>query len=232
MAAAELSPRTQREGEGMRGSPAPFSADEDTILRRYAETRDPALKAELSARFLPLARALALRYRRASEPLDDLVQVASLGLVKALTASTPAEGSASSPTRRPPSSASFAGTSGTASGTSASRAVFRSVPRPYPEPRRNWRRRREGRRRRRRSRLASGLTEDEVLEAIQAEEGSSDAVTRCAREPRPARVARARGGSGWGGVRLRTGGVPRGRRLERRSTSASRPCCGFASTRI
>ena len=44
MAAAELSPRTQREGEGMRGSPAPFSADEDTILRRYAETRDPSFQ--------------------------------------------------------------------------------------------------------------------------------------------------------------------------------------------
>ncbi len=92
MAAAELSPRTQREGEGMRGSPPPFSADEDTILRRYAETRDPALKAELSARFLPLARALALRYRRASEPLDDLVQVASLGLVKALDGFDPGRG--------------------------------------------------------------------------------------------------------------------------------------------
>ncbi len=38
---------------------------------------------ELIVRHLPLARALALRYARGSEPLDDLVQVASLGLVKA-----------------------------------------------------------------------------------------------------------------------------------------------------
>ncbi len=35
-------------------------------------------------RFLPLARQLARRYQRGGEPLDDLVQVASLGLLKAI----------------------------------------------------------------------------------------------------------------------------------------------------
>jgi RNA polymerase sigma-B factor len=59
-------------------------ADENELLRRYAETRDPRLKEELVKRFLPLARSLALRYRGASEQLEDLIQVASLGLVKAL----------------------------------------------------------------------------------------------------------------------------------------------------
>ena len=57
---------------------------ETELLRRYAETGDPALKEELVHRFLPLARSLALRYRGASEQLEDLIQVASLGLVKAL----------------------------------------------------------------------------------------------------------------------------------------------------
>ena len=35
-------------------------------------------------RLLPLARRMARRYRRSDEPLDDLVQVATLGLIKAI----------------------------------------------------------------------------------------------------------------------------------------------------
>jgi RNA polymerase sigma-B factor len=58
--------------------------NEDALLRRYATTRDPQLKEELVHRFLPLARSLALRYRGTPEQLEDLIQVASLGLVKAL----------------------------------------------------------------------------------------------------------------------------------------------------
>jgi RNA polymerase sigma-B factor len=57
---------------------------ETELLRRYAETGHPALKEELVHRFLPLARSLALRYRGSSEDIEDLIQVASLGLVKAL----------------------------------------------------------------------------------------------------------------------------------------------------
>ncbi len=62
----------------------PGNRDEALLLRRYAQTRDPGLRDELTERFLPLARSLALRYRGASEQLEDLVQVANLGLVKAL----------------------------------------------------------------------------------------------------------------------------------------------------
>lgn len=45
---------------------------------------DRAARDELIERFLPLARGLATRYRASSESLDDLFQVASLGLVKAV----------------------------------------------------------------------------------------------------------------------------------------------------
>ena len=66
--------------------------NEDALLRRYATTRDPQLKEELVRRFLPLARSLALRYRATPEPLEDLIQVASLGLVKALDGFDPERG--------------------------------------------------------------------------------------------------------------------------------------------
>jgi RNA polymerase sigma-B factor len=45
---------------------------------------DGRARTELIERYMPLARSLALRYRRASEPLDDLIHVASVGLVKAV----------------------------------------------------------------------------------------------------------------------------------------------------
>ena len=45
-------------------------------------------------RFMPLARSLAMRYRRQTESLDDLVQVAGLGLVKAVDGFDPSPGGA------------------------------------------------------------------------------------------------------------------------------------------
>jgi RNA polymerase sigma-B factor len=54
------------------------------LLRRWHEHGDRAARAELAERMLPLARSLARRYVGKGEPLDDLEQVASLGLLKAI----------------------------------------------------------------------------------------------------------------------------------------------------
>jgi RNA polymerase sigma-B factor len=66
-------------------------AQEDRrLLVRYHEQGDPAAREQLVQRFLPLARQLARRYQRGGEQLDDLVQVASLGLLKAIDRFDPA----------------------------------------------------------------------------------------------------------------------------------------------
>jgi RNA polymerase sigma-B factor len=54
------------------------------LLVRYHVQGDERAREELIARFLPLARQLALRYYHGREPLEDLVQVACIGLVKAV----------------------------------------------------------------------------------------------------------------------------------------------------
>jgi len=59
-------------------------ADADHALFLRLRAGDPSAREELVERFLPLARQLARRYQRASEPLDDLLQVASIGLIKAI----------------------------------------------------------------------------------------------------------------------------------------------------
>ena len=62
------------------------------LFRRYARFGDLAARDELMERFLPLARGLARRYHRGTEPLDDLVQVASIGLLNAIERFDPERG--------------------------------------------------------------------------------------------------------------------------------------------
>src|SRR6266705_7140099 len=58
----------------------------------YAETRDQTLRDELVGAHLGLAEYLARRFTNRGEPLDDLTQVASVGLLKAVDRFDPERG--------------------------------------------------------------------------------------------------------------------------------------------
>src|SRR4051795_13578591 len=61
-------------------------------LWRRAGGGDLAARGRLIEMHMPLARSLAVQYRHAREPLDDLIQVANLGLIKAVDRYDPGRG--------------------------------------------------------------------------------------------------------------------------------------------
>ncbi|HZD71068.1 MAG TPA: RNA polymerase sigma factor SigF [Actinomycetes bacterium] len=54
------------------------------LFQRFASNGDPALREELVGIHLPLVEYLARRFRNRGEPLEDLVQVGTIGLLKAI----------------------------------------------------------------------------------------------------------------------------------------------------
>jgi RNA polymerase sigma-B factor len=58
--------------------------DSQELFERWQRDGDPSAREALVCQYMPLARGLARRYGRSSEPFEDLMQVASLGLLKAL----------------------------------------------------------------------------------------------------------------------------------------------------
>jgi RNA polymerase sigma-B factor len=71
----------------------PREARDNELLLRYHRHGALDAREELAARFVPVARDLASRYRHTNEPLEDLVQVACLGLMKAIDRFEPGRGS-------------------------------------------------------------------------------------------------------------------------------------------
>jgi RNA polymerase sigma-B factor len=73
-------------------SPPAVTVGSSELFDRWYEHHDVHARDALIERFLPLARKLARRYAGSSEPYDDLVQVASLGLCKAVERFDPTRG--------------------------------------------------------------------------------------------------------------------------------------------
>jgi RNA polymerase sigma-B factor len=73
-------------------APTERNRQDAALFARLRAEQDPRAREELVERFLPLARQLARRYHRAEEPFDDLLQVASLGLLKAIDRFDPDRG--------------------------------------------------------------------------------------------------------------------------------------------
>lgn len=73
-----------RSADRSRPRPGIGRETDEQLLSRFAATRDSAAREELANRFLPLAAGLAGRYRDRGESMEDLEQVARLGLLKAI----------------------------------------------------------------------------------------------------------------------------------------------------
>ncbi len=72
--------------------PARGRDSDGELFARLAHDGDARARATLIERSLPLARAVALRYHRSNEPFDDLLQVAAVGLIKAVDRYDPGRG--------------------------------------------------------------------------------------------------------------------------------------------
>ena len=69
------------------------STDSQLLLTAWYERRDFEARRRLIEQHLPLVRALASRFVREGEQLEDLVQVGSVGLIKAVDRYDPRRGS-------------------------------------------------------------------------------------------------------------------------------------------
>lgn len=58
----------------------------------FSTKEEPGVRDRLIERYLPLAESLSRRYQHSGQPLDDLVQVASIGLLKSVDRFDPARG--------------------------------------------------------------------------------------------------------------------------------------------
>ncbi len=81
--------------EGARSSRAQFEPDREwteAALRRFADSKDRSLRNEIIRRNCWIAEVAARRFGNRGEPIEDLVQVGLVGLVKAVERFDPGQG--------------------------------------------------------------------------------------------------------------------------------------------
>jgi RNA polymerase sigma-B factor len=78
------SPARDSAAPGRSASSPARTRKESELMRMYQASGDLGAREKLTESFMPLARDLALRYRYTDEPVEDLTQVAYLGLLKAI----------------------------------------------------------------------------------------------------------------------------------------------------
>jgi RNA polymerase sigma-B factor len=74
----------RHERNGVRAHHAIGEATTRDLFTAWQRHGDQPAREQLIERYTPLARGLARRYMRSSEPLEDLMQIASLGLLRAV----------------------------------------------------------------------------------------------------------------------------------------------------
>jgi RNA polymerase sigma-B factor len=74
------------------GAVTGVSQDTEELFSCWKRDGDESARELLVGRYMPLARKLARRYGRSSEPFEDLAQVATMGLLKAMDRYDPERG--------------------------------------------------------------------------------------------------------------------------------------------
>jgi RNA polymerase sigma-B factor len=92
VAAPQTGASRARHRNAARGGADADAARERRLFLRYVRFGDRAARAELVERFLPLAHRLAHRYRGEAVSMEDLEQVACIGLVNAIDRFDPERG--------------------------------------------------------------------------------------------------------------------------------------------
>ena len=90
--AAEASAARRRLWRASKGKPAWDKERTRELFRRYKEEGDEEAREQLIVSHVNLVRYIAAKFKNRGEPLDDLIQVGTIGLIKAIDRFDPSRG--------------------------------------------------------------------------------------------------------------------------------------------